>query len=239
MTAFTVKTAAYDGPLDMLLTLIEERKMLISDVSLAQVAEDFLAFVSRQDEFPLGDTAQFLVISATLLLIKSRALLPVLELTEEEEGDIRDLEKRLALLSILRRAAQQFDTRHTQFLAPGILTTDPIFVPPPDVTTEALARSAMDVLAAAPKTDSRPEVAVEPVVSLDEMIERLTARVQRAIKLSFSDFAAGAGNVKEVVVSFLAMLELVKRGFAHVEQGEHFQEITIEYTGTVDAPRYE
>jgi segregation and condensation protein A len=71
------------------------------------------------------------------------------------------------------------------------------------------------------------------------MIERLTERVQRAISLSFSDFTRGATSPQDIVVGFLAMLELVKRGFANVSQGEHFDEITIEYTGTVSAPRYE
>jgi segregation and condensation protein A len=239
MPAFTVKTAAFDGPLDMLLTLIEDRKMLISDISLAQVADDFLAYISGQQSYPLSDTAQFLVVAATLLLIKSRALLPVLELTADEEGDIKDLERRLALLSIFRTASQQFDTQHPQFLAPGVTVRDPLFVPPPDVSLVSLEHAIRDVLAAAPRQAERIEVSVDPVISLDEMIDRLTTRVQRAIKLSFSEFTQGAANSMDVVVSFLAMLELVKRGCASVEQGAHFDEITIEYTGTIDAPRYE
>lgn len=239
MTGFTVQTSTFDGPLDLLLSLIEERKMLISDISLAQVADDFLTFVSKQDTYPLGDTAQFLVIAATLLLIKSRALLPALTLTDEEEVDVRDLEQRLALLSILRKAAQQFDTTHPQYLAPGVTIKDPLFVPPPDVSVDALAFAIRGVIEQVPRLSTKPEVSVEPVISLDEMIERLTARMQRAIKLSFTEFTSGASTVTDVVVSFLAMLELVKRGSANVEQGAHFDEITIEYTGTVDAPRYE
>lgn len=239
MTGFTVQTPTFDGPLDMLLTLIEERKMLISDISLAQVADDFLAFVSKQGTYPIGDTAQFLVVAATLLLIKSRALLPVLELTHDEEGDIQDLERRLALLAILRKAAQQFDTSHPQYLAQGITLHEPLFVPPPDLSLAALQSAIKNVIDQAPRFIVQPEVRVDPIISLDEMIDRLTSRIQRAIKLSFTEFTSGALHIKDVVVSFLAMLELVKRGSANVEQGAHFEEITIEYTGTVDAPRYE
>lgn len=239
MARFTVKTATFDGPLDVLLTFIEERKMLISDVSLAQVADDFLGFVSTQDAYPVGETAQFLVVAATLLLIKSRALLPVLELTDDEEGDIQDLEKRLRLLSIIRAATQQFDPSGARLLAPGILIRDPLFVPPPDLTAEGLFSAITEVLAHAPRREAREEVAVEKVISLDEMIERLIERVQRAIKLSFSEFTQGAQTPKDIVIGFLAMLELVKRGFANVEQSEHFDEITIEYTGTVQPPRYD
>ena len=239
MAQFTVRTHSFDGPLDMLLTLIEERKMLISDVSLAQVADDFLAYVSTQDTYPLGDTAQFLVVAATLLLIKSRALLPVLELSKDEEGDIVDLEKRLKLLSLIRASAGTWGQSRRRFLAPGIDVREPLFVPPRDLSVESLQGAVREVLAHAPRAEVRDEVTVDPVVSLDAMIERLTERVQRAIRLSFSEFTEGATNAKEVVVGFLAMLELVKRGFAEVEQREHFDEITIEYTGTTEPPRYE
>lgn len=239
MPAFTVKTSSFDGPLDMLLTLIEDRKMLISDVSLAQVSDDFLEYISKQDAYPVADTAQFLVVAATLLLIKSRALLPVLELTSDEEGDIKDLEKRLQLLLIIRKAASQFDTTQSRTLAPGITIQDPLFVPPEDVTLDAIQNAMQQVLMQVPKVEHRTEVAVEHVVSLDEMIERLTERVQRAITLSFSEFTQGSTSPKDVVIGFLAMLELVKRGFANVQQGGHFEEITIEYTGSVDAPKYE
>ena len=239
MGSFTVKTSSFDGPLDLLLSLIEERKMLISDVSLSKVADDFLTYVSNQNAYPVADTAQFIVVAATLLLIKSRALLPVLELTNDEEGDIKDLERRLALLAFMRRASLFFTTTHRRFIADGIPIRDPLFVPPPDLAAATLLRAAHDVLANAPKHETRAEVTVDPVVSLDEMIERLTERVQRAIKLSFTEFTSGASSVKDVVVGFLAMLELVKRGFANVEQTAHFDEITIEYSGTNDVPRYD
>jgi segregation and condensation protein A len=223
----------------MLLSLIEERKMLISDVSLAQVADDFLTFISEQNTYPVADTAQFIVVAATLLLIKSRALLPVLELTTDEEGDIHDLEKRLQLLSYIRAATQEMSASARRFIAPGITIREPLFVPPPDMSLASLHDGIESALRAAPQPVVTKEVAVAHVVSLDEMIERLTERVQRAISLSFSDFTKGATTPQDIVVGFLAMLELVKRGFANVSQGEHFEEITIEYTGDVSAPRYE
>jgi segregation and condensation protein A len=237
---FSVKTGQFEGPLDLLLTLIEDRKMLVSDVSLAKVADDFLSFVSNQDSFPLRDTAHFLVVAATLLLLKSRALLPVLTLTDDEEGDIHDLERRLALLKIIRDSAKGFALlRARMYIADGINVHDPLFVPPRDLTLDALRGAAQAVLSNVPKPFVRDEVAVRAVVSLDEMIERLTERVQRAISMTFKEFTGSATNAHEVVIGFLAMLELVKRGFAHVSQNEHFDEITIEYAGGLEAPRYE
>lgn len=241
MTAvFSVKTQTFEGPLHLLLSLIEERKMLISDVSLTDVADTFLQYVSKQTEFPLGDAAQFIVVASTLLLIKSRALLPVLTLTDDEEGDIKDLERRLLLLAIIRAATKSLTAvRPRLYFTNAPRITDPIFVPPPDLAGATLLSAMREVLMNVPKLVVRPEVVVDAVVSLDEMIDRLTERVQRAISMTFREFSAGSTNPREIVVGFLAMLELVKRGFAQVSQTQQFDEITIEYAGTTDTPRYE
>lgn len=213
--------------------------MLISDVSLREVADDFIAFISRQDAYPAEAAAHFLVVAATLLLIKSKALLPVLELTDEEQGDIKDLERRLAILAGIRDAARGLSSRARSYVAPGLVIRSPLFIPSADLSVAALVAHADAVVAAFPKPASRPLVAVTPVMSLDEMIQSISARIERAIRLSFSDVTRGAQSAKEVVVSFLALLELVKQGRARAEQGAHFDEITIEYAGDLNAPRYD
>ncbi len=214
--------------------------MLISDISLTSVAESFLSYLQTKDTFPVADAAQFLVVASTLLLLKSRALLPVLTLTDEEEKDIHDLEKRLALLKIIRDSAKALALRRARsYITEGVAIKDPLFVPSRDLSLESLRAAVGTALMAAPKPFVRDAVEVTAVVSLDQMIERLTDRVQKALKMTFRDFTDGSTNVKEVVVGFLAMLELVKRGFANVEQGAHYEEITIEYAGGVDLPRYD
>lgn len=237
--AFTVKSGDFEGPLDLLLNLVEERKMLVSDVSLAQVADGFLGYLANAGSFPIGEASQFVVVASTLLLIKSRSLLPVLTLTDEEESDVADLETRLKLLQIIRAAAKNITSAGRMFFGDGVRAVDPLFVPPPDVSVSALREAARSVLQAAPTTLVRDEVEVKSVVSLDEMIERLTARVQKAISMSFKDFSGGATDPREVVVGFLAILELVKRGFAHVSQDNHFDDIKIEYAGAAGTPKYE
>lgn len=241
MTAvFSVKAGEFEGPLDVLLNLVEERKMLVSDVKLSDVAGAFLAHVSGQGAFPVGEAAHFVVVAATLLLIKSRTLLPVLTLSDEEEGDIKDLETRLQLLAIIRAAAKRLAARTAHmFFGDGATVHDPLFTPSKDLSVAALHQAAKSALQNAPRQKFAEEVAVKAVVSLDEMIERLSQRVQRAISMTFKDFAAGATDPREVVVGFLAMLELVKRGFAHVDQEAHYGDITIQYAGTTAAPRYE
>ena len=81
---FQIKTEAFEGPLDLLLALIEKRKLFISDISLAEVADDFIEYIKTFDEFPVDMTANFILIASTLLLIKSKSLLPSMTLTSEE-----------------------------------------------------------------------------------------------------------------------------------------------------------
>ena len=102
---FAVKTEVFEGPLELLIELVEKRKLLINDISLAAVTDEYMQRVSAMQERSLPGTAQFVALAATLLLIKSKSLLPVLELTEEEEASIDDLQERLRQYQIVRDAA--------------------------------------------------------------------------------------------------------------------------------------
>src|SRR5882672_5982125 len=92
---FAIETPSYKGPLETLLDLIEARKLSISDISLAEVADSYLAYVEKLPEMPLAETSQFVLVASTLLLIKSRSLLPILELSEDERESVDELERRL------------------------------------------------------------------------------------------------------------------------------------------------
>jgi segregation and condensation protein A len=226
--------------LELLLNLIEERKMLVSDVSLSQVADDFLAYIKKEARFPLGQAAHFILVAATLLLLKSRSLLPVLSLTKEEEGDVKDLEFRLSLYQLFRNVAKSLgQLRGRMFFGSGVRVSDPLFTPSKDLSLKSIEEASLRVLETAPKAVSSPEVSVKSVVSLEEMIERLSERIQTAMRMTFKDFAGGAGTDKrEVVVGFLAMLELFKRGLLLVEQQQSFGEIDIAYNGMAETPRF-
>jgi len=94
---FKVKMEGFEGPLELLLSLIEKRKLPINDVSLATVTDDYIGHIETQKEFPLSQTSHFVLVASTLLLIKSKSLIPTLELTEDEEEDMENLERRLRL----------------------------------------------------------------------------------------------------------------------------------------------
>ncbi len=239
-TAFTVSVGMFQGPLDLLLTMIEERKMLVNDVSLAGVADDFITFVKNQPSFPAGEAAQFILTAATLLLIKSRSLLPVLSLTGEEEESIHDLEKRLALLKIMRDAARGLAGLTTRLYFGGLRRdTTPVFSPASDMTAVRLREAVANALSSAPTPELKKEVSVASAITLEEMMGRLSERIERALSVTFTDFVGTPEDKREIVVGFLAMLELVKRGMVLVEQDAHFSDITIHYSGKGDAPRYD
>src|SRR3989344_4019754 len=93
---FKVKVGQFEGPLELILDLIEKRKLHISDLSLSQIADEFIEHTKSYEDFPISDSADFILIASTLLLIKSKSLLPNLSLTEEEQESIEDLENRLS-----------------------------------------------------------------------------------------------------------------------------------------------
>lgn len=241
VTSFSVKAGEFEGPLDLLLTLIEERKFLVSDVSLSQVADDFLSYLRTHVAFPIGQAAHFVVVAATLLLIKSRTLLPALSLTDEEEENVHDLEFRLSVYQIIRNAARGMASlSSSMFFGNGTRIVEPVFTPPKDLSLASIGEAAERALKNAPEISFVERVAVKTVISLEEMIDKLSERIEKAIRLTFRDFSGGATADKyELVVGFLAMLELVKRGLLVAEQPESFGDITMDYGGEVRAPRYE
>jgi segregation and condensation protein A len=238
-SGFLVRAGEVEGPLELILDLIEQRRLLVNEVSLAQVTDDYIAFVRANEPFPLEDATQFLSVAATLLLIKSRSLLPELELSHEEEQDVDALTRRLALYEKARDAARAlgavFGTR--VLAARGDREPEVRFSPSADLTLPNLERSLKDLLARLTHAEQLPEVRVRPLVSIEEMMDSLRTRVERALTLSFKDFTGDRTEKVEVIVSFLALLELVKQGTVNADQHAHFADIRIEHTGMA-VPRY-
>jgi segregation and condensation protein A len=228
---FAVKTPVFEGPLELLIELVEKRKLLINDISLAEVTDEYMARVSHMQQLSLPNTAQFITLAATLLLIKSKSLLPVLELTDEEEEKIEDLEHRLKLYQIYREAGKNIQNifgQNVMYESAFVLPDDPIFVEDKFTNLNALSDAARNVLTNLPKTEIKPKVQVKKVVSLEEMIDRLHERIQRQLKLRFSDLIKDEKERGSVIVGFLAVLESVKQGSILVAQARRFDDIHIE-----------
>ena len=236
---FVVKLGEFDGPLDLLLGLIEVRKMHINDVSLSKVTDDYLAYVQQLQQFSLGEAAQFVLVAATLLLIKSRSLLPNLELTDEEEGDVAELERRLKRYQIIKQGARlllrAWGVTPLRTPAKAPIHIVPGFTPG-DTTLAMITRALQKLMQALPTAMFRETAQVLPVVTLEEMIDRLKDRVMRAAKMRFRELTKDASRA-DVVIQFLALLELMKSGVIAAEQDRPFSDIMLQ-SDSVGTPRY-
>ncbi|MBI3305720.1 segregation/condensation protein A, partial [Candidatus Nomurabacteria bacterium] len=161
---YTVKTTGFEGPFGLLLNLVEKRKLFINDVSLAAVTEDFLGYMNRMsasNSLPPSEIASFVLVASTLILIKSKSLLPALDLTAEEEGDIRSLEERLRLYELFTKLGVNIKNNFGEkiIFSPlerkqGVL----VFLPDGEISSDRMMVLAREALGGIPKKVSMPEV---------------------------------------------------------------------------------
>lgn len=236
---FHIKTEAYEGPFELILDLIEKRQLSINELSLAQVTDDYIQHVRGHGTFPMEDAAQFIGVAATLLLIKSKSLIPELELTGDEEEDMDDLKRRLAeyerVREMMRELSRIFGKR--VMISAGERVPEVVFSPARDLTLAKIESALADALTALEKEEQLPEARVRPMVTIEEMMDTLLTRVQKAMTMSFKEFAAGSTEKVEVIVSFLALLELVKEGAVEAAQQGSFSDIKITNT-SASVPHY-
>ena len=238
MDRFSIETQSFKGPLEALLDLIELRKLSISDISLAAVSDAYLAYVEQLPQLPLAETSQFVLVASTLLLIKSRSLLPILDLTETERESVEDLERRLAKLKVIRDAARLLrkEWGNTPLIFP--LRTPqraPVFSPS-ESTPSSIHAAIAGLIHLLPKPENVAQATVAPVLALETVIENLKQRLSSALKTRWSEIIRGA-NRSDAIVHFLAILELVRAGSASVTQDKLFSDILIE-SESYGAPKY-
>lgn len=240
---YTIKTAVFEGPFGLLLHLVEKRKLFINDLSLAQVTEDYLNYINKlngdgtsAEKISTAEISSFIVVAATLILIKSKSLLPDLSLTDEEQGDIRKLEERLRLYELFTKLSQNIKKSFGKkiiFPAQERKNDVLVFLPDDQITRESMMTFAREALGKMPKKEFLPEVEVKKVISIEEMIDKLTTRIQNSIKMTFKDFAGKTVTREEkvfVIISFLAVLELVRQGILSAVQENHSADIIIEHS---------
>lgn len=240
VSPFSIKTEYFEGPLELLIELVEKRKLLINNISLATVTDEYITRVSEMQEQSLPNTAQFITLAATLLLIKSKSLLPILELTDEEETTIHDLEDRLRLYQIYRDIAMSLQNEfgskmmyEPEYTPPR----DPVFMPDDFCTVAGLVESMERAVTNLPKPVVKQTAKVKPMISLEEMMGSLRKRIERQIKTSFFEMRGNESERKNVIVGFLAILELFKQGNLIITQVDRFYDIEIELDKAT-TPRY-
>ena len=230
---YNIKLEQFEGPLELLLNLIEEEKLDVTSVSLAKVADQYLDYISHRENIGLENLANFLMIASRLILIKSKALLPFLELTNEEEEEIKDLEYQLReykkFKEITLEIKQVFDSSKMCFSREGFCGFHTFFFPPENINIFDLKKTFLKILEEIPLHEKLEEEMVREVVTLEEKIDHIRNMLREKMISSFSEIVVKAENKIEVIVSFLAMLELVKQRIIKAEQGGMFNEIKLKH----------
>ncbi|MEK7158782.1 MAG: segregation/condensation protein A [Patescibacteria group bacterium] len=226
-----VRLEQFEGPLDLLVQLIHENKLNISEISLANITEQYLAYlVEVEERFP-EELADFLVIATRLLLIKSKLFLPV---SDEEEDDEERLSSQLKIYKTFVDASQAVQSlisrRRFLYARPMTRWSDMPreFHPPANFGVGALQDMFLTVLGRLQPVISLPRVQIERAISLRERIADLVVLLQRCEQIRFYDVLQETRNRTEIVVTFLALLELVKQQNIVVKQTGLFHDIVIQ-----------
>lgn len=226
-----IKLQQFEGPLDLLLTLIEQQELDIAQISLAQVTEQFLAFVKQLEQVNATALADYLTIAAKLLVIKSKAILPSLEVESIEEEGEENLAEKLVRYKQFKEAAKYFkelDSRGLQsFTRAKVFSQRIHFFPDPTVDSSTLRTAISSVVSALKELDSLPKAKIREAISIQEKISILQLQLSSQIETKLSDLITGAKNKEEVIITFLALLELIKQKMFTVDQDALFMDITI------------
>ena len=228
---YQVKLEKFEGPLDLLLQLIEQADLDITEVSIAKVVEQFMIYLEQVEEKNPEELADFLVVAAKLLLIKSRALLPNLSLGDEDDG--LNLESQLKIYKkyydaskIIEKILAEKKVLFTREKIP--VDVEVIFNPPESLTTEKLQKIFLEILKEIEPIIRLPKKSMLRAISIKEKIENIRNRIFSALSLNFKDLVAESKNRTDVIITFLGVLELVKQRVVIVKQDSMFEEIIIE-----------
>lgn len=238
---FSVTLERFSGPYSKLLELIEQRKLSINEFSLSQVTDEYITYIKEmgdRGQKDIVDISQFISVASTLMLIKAKSLFPTISYSSEEQESVSNLEKKLELYKLVLEASKNVNKifgKNGLHNVSKFENKENVFVWDKRVDTVLLHSIAIASLLKIPKKERLKQVAVRQVLKIEDVIEKLLERVKSSFSLSFKDFSNSlSGETKTLeekksafIVSFLAMLELIKNGVLHAEQGQGFNDINI------------
>ncbi|KKW32160.1 MAG: Segregation and condensation protein A [Candidatus Uhrbacteria bacterium GW2011_GWA2_52_8d] len=226
--AFEVKLETFDGPLHVLLELIQGEELPITEVSLGSVTQKYLEYMNTHD-VPPEELADFLVVATKLLLLKSQAILPI-EAEPEEDPSTLALQLRLykEFVDASRTLEERFDSTNWSFER---ATPDVVRLEIGEVVTNLCAEDLREAFSGLLKRlepfFKLQTAALERVVSVGERLQEIHEAILSRTKMTFRQIASSGKSKVDVVISFLALLELVKQRVVHVVQSGVFDEIEI------------
>lgn len=250
------KLESFEGPLDLLLHLIDKAEIDIQDISISEITDQYISYLDAMQELELDVTSEFLVMAATLLAMKSRQLLPKPPVTDEpwislddEDGEDPREELIRKLLEYRKYKAIASQLREQEHERSLVYTRDPAdlspFVPevkeslPPGLHVDDLVRAFRKAMRRVEGRNriaaiQRDEISIKDRIR--EIVDALKSRAEDGEgKVLFSQLIGDRADRQEVVVTFLAILELMKRRIVGCYQNELFDEIVLTWTGKEDS----
>jgi segregation and condensation protein A len=231
-TQYVIQLPVYEGPLDLLLDLIRKEELDITKVALAQITEQYLSYLAEASIHELNDLSSFIIVAAQLLQIKSEALLPrppVRELGEEDPGE--DLVRQLIAYKKYKQVAELLATRDKAGLRTYLRISASQQVQqvldPEEFNAQDLLQAYLETLSTKPRAIPLGDVVMPPIVRILDRIRIIVDELRIKGRTTFRYLLSSSKSRLEIVVSFLAVLELVKQRQVHVHQTERFGEIEI------------
>ncbi len=219
----------FDGPLSLLLSLIEEKKLEITDIALGEVTDQYLEFLDKEENCLLPEElADFLVIATRLLFMKSRSILPTFS-EDEDEGDLAHELKLYKIFLDASKVLEKIASSGIKFFEREVLfqKREIVFSPPLHLGIEDLRDSFENLLKNLEPFRNLPEKIYRRVMSLEEKIIQIRGFLEEQKRCFFSKLFLAGSSRGEIVVGFLALLELLKQEEVRVVQQTHFMEIEI------------
>ncbi|MGF7184994.1 segregation and condensation protein A [Desulfitispora alkaliphila] len=237
--SYQIKLEAFKGPFDLLIHLIEKNKLNIYDIPIAEITKQYMEYLEKMSEMDLEITSQFLVMASRLISIKARMLLPKpQEESEEEEDDPRD--ELISHLIEYKRFKAAADFLQEQSSLPvqvyprnmneehnSIYVTEAKDNTIEGLTLDKLTNAFKRAIELAAQDGKTAEVKLDLVTVEDKMTDIMRKLLYKDKRTSFEELLLRKGTVKELVTTFLAVLELVKNKFVIIEQNMLFGEIYI------------
>jgi segregation and condensation protein A len=230
MNNLNFKLTDFSGPLDLLLSLIDDRELDISEIALGEVTEQFLAYLELMEDKDADELSEFLVVASKLILAKAQLLIPQFAPEEAIEGPA--LEDQLRLYRLFVEASREVDRlwvdKHKSFFRVEQVRIVDGFVWPTNVDIVSLEDSMQRIIHRLKPRNPLPETTIDRAISIKERIHRIRTLLMEGTNFTFRELLSDADNKTDIIVSFLAILELMKNLKLTVSQDTNFSDISIQ-----------
>lgn len=233
---FVVSLDKFNGPLGLLLQMIESEKLDITEISLAKIADEYVEYVKNNENIKADEIADFLIVAAKLLWLKSKALLPYI-ISDEKEEETDDLEKQLkmykefadaslVIADIIALGNYQYTPKFNKQNRQKLFNL-PLFIKPKNLNPDILKTLMLDLIAKISEEKPLEEERIEESISIEDKISFIRQTIKEQISFSFNSLIKKGASKTEMIVSLLAILELIKQKEIEFEQEALFSEILL------------